>query len=97
VAEPQEEDTRGCRAGAGAYGGSSDAGSKRRTVRPRTVIYGGLMTALSAAAVVLVVGRVPFEATVVALIVVVLVNLAFIVIAVNGADEVDPAYVASER
>ena len=41
-----------------------DEGRKLRTVRPRTVVYGGLLTALAAAATVLLLARVPFEATV---------------------------------
>jgi len=43
---------------------SADEGRKRRTLRPRTVVYGGLLTTLAAAGVVLVLGRVPFEASV---------------------------------
>lgn len=43
---------------------SQDEGRKRRTLRPRTVVYGGLLTTLAAAAVVLTLGRIPFEATV---------------------------------
>lgn len=43
---------------------SADEGRERRTLRPRTVVYGGLLTTLAAAGVVLVLGRVPFEATV---------------------------------
>jgi cytochrome c oxidase accessory protein FixG len=36
----------------------------RRTWRPRTLVYGGLLTALTAASIVLLLGRVPFEANV---------------------------------
>ncbi len=43
---------------------SADEGRERRTLRPRTVVYGGLLTTLAAAGIVLVLGRVPFEATV---------------------------------
>jgi cytochrome c oxidase accessory protein FixG len=41
-----------------------DEGRKARTFRPRTLVYGGLLTTLTAAAVVLLIGRVPFEASV---------------------------------
>src|SRR6056297_440262 len=41
-----------------------DEERKRRIWRPRTVVYGGLLTTLAAAGIVLVLGRVPFEATV---------------------------------
>lgn len=41
-----------------------DEGRKPRTFRPRTLVYGGLLTTLTAAAVVLLIGRVPFEASV---------------------------------
>lgn len=41
-----------------------DEGAPRRRFRPRAVVYGGLMLSLVATAVVLLVGRVPFEATV---------------------------------
>jgi len=41
-----------------------DRGGARHAFRPRTLVYGGLMTGLIAAAVVLMIGRVPFEATV---------------------------------
>ena len=41
-----------------------DEGAPRRRVRPRAVVYGGLMTSLVLAAIVLLIGRVPFEATV---------------------------------
>jgi cytochrome c oxidase accessory protein FixG len=41
-----------------------DDGRKPRPFRPRTLVYGGLLTALTAASVVLLLGRVPFEATV---------------------------------
>jgi len=43
---------------------SADEGRERRTLRPRTVVYGGLLTTLAAAGIVLVLGRVPFEASV---------------------------------
>jgi len=43
---------------------SADEGRKRRVLRPRTVVYGGLLTTLAAAGVVLLLGRIPFEATV---------------------------------
>ena len=41
-----------------------DEGQPRRRFRPRVVVYGGLMTSLIAVAVVLLIGRVPFEASV---------------------------------
>lgn len=41
-----------------------DEGRTLRAVRPRTVVYGGLLTALAAAATILLLARVPFEATV---------------------------------
>lgn len=41
-----------------------DEGRSLRAVRPRTVVYGGLLTALAAAATILLLARVPFEATV---------------------------------
>lgn len=41
-----------------------DEGRKLRTWRPRTLVYGGLLTALTAASVILLLGRVPFEANV---------------------------------
>ncbi len=41
-----------------------DGGAPRRRFRPRAVVYGGLMLSLVATAVVLLIGRVPFEATV---------------------------------
>ncbi|MCG6957526.1 MAG: cytochrome c oxidase accessory protein CcoG [Gemmatimonadetes bacterium] len=41
-----------------------DEGRNPRPFRPRTLVYGGLLTALTAASVVLLLGRVPFEATV---------------------------------
>ena len=41
-----------------------DEGRKLRRLRPRTVVYGGLLTALASAATVLLLARVPFEATV---------------------------------
>ncbi len=40
------------------------AGRKLRMLRPRTVVYGGLLAALAATAVVLLAERVPFEASV---------------------------------
>lgn len=43
---------------------ADEEGKRARPFRPRTVIYGGLLGALAAAAVVLMLGRVPFEATV---------------------------------
>lgn len=43
---------------------AADEGGKRRLVRPRTLVYGGLMTSLIAVGLVLLSGRVPFEATV---------------------------------
>jgi cytochrome c oxidase accessory protein FixG len=43
---------------------AADEGGERRTIRPRTVVYGGLLTTLAAAGVVLLLGRVPFEASV---------------------------------
>jgi cytochrome c oxidase accessory protein FixG len=43
---------------------AEDEGRGRRLLRPRTVVYGGLLTTLAAAGVVLVLGRIPFEATV---------------------------------
>jgi len=43
---------------------SQDEGRPRRTLRARTLVYGGLLTTLAAAGVVLLLGRVPFEATV---------------------------------
>lgn len=39
-------------------------GRKPRPVRPRTVVYGGLLTGIAAAASVLMVARVPFDASV---------------------------------
>jgi cytochrome c oxidase accessory protein FixG len=41
-----------------------DEGRPRRTWRPRTLIYGGLLMAITAASVTLLLGRVPFEANV---------------------------------
>lgn len=41
-----------------------DEGRPLRRLRPRTVVYGGLLTALASAATVLLLARVPFEATV---------------------------------
>ena len=43
---------------------ATDAGEEARPFRPRTLLYGGLLTTLAAAAVVLILGRVPFEASV---------------------------------
>jgi cytochrome c oxidase accessory protein FixG len=43
---------------------AADEGRQARPLRPRTLVYGGMLTALTAAAVVLVLGRVPFEASV---------------------------------
>ena len=43
---------------------AADRGGERRTFRPRTLVYGGLLTALVAAGLVLMMGRVHFEATV---------------------------------
>jgi len=43
---------------------AADEGVIKRRFRPRTIAYGGLMVGLIAAAVVLLIGRVPFEATV---------------------------------
>jgi cytochrome c oxidase accessory protein FixG len=43
---------------------SADTSRTARAFRPRTMVYGGLLTTLTAAAVVLLLGRVPFEATV---------------------------------
>jgi polyferredoxin len=39
-------------------------GKQPRRLRPRTVIYGGMLTGIAAAFVVLVSGRIPFEASV---------------------------------
>ena len=41
-----------------------DGGHAVRPFRPRTLVYGGLLTALTAASLVLLLGRVPFEASV---------------------------------
>jgi cytochrome c oxidase accessory protein FixG len=41
-----------------------DEGRPRRSWRPRTLIYGGLLMAITAASVTLLLGRVPFEANV---------------------------------
>jgi polyferredoxin len=41
-----------------------DQGEAARPLRPRTLVYGGLLTALTAVAMVLLLGRVPFEASV---------------------------------
>lgn len=43
---------------------AADQGKVSRPFRPRTLIYGGLLTGLTAAAMVLLLGRVPFEASV---------------------------------
>jgi polyferredoxin len=43
---------------------AADEGAPKRRFRPRTLVYGTLMTALVAAAVVLLMARVPFEVTV---------------------------------
>ncbi|HSW31001.1 MAG TPA: cytochrome c oxidase accessory protein CcoG [Longimicrobiales bacterium] len=43
---------------------AADRGDATRPFRPRTLVYGGLLTALTAAALVLLLGRVPFEASV---------------------------------
>jgi cytochrome c oxidase accessory protein FixG len=43
---------------------AADEGGRRRTARPRTLVYGGLLTGIVAAAVVMLIGRVPFEASV---------------------------------
>jgi cytochrome c oxidase accessory protein FixG len=43
---------------------ASDEGRPRRTFAPRTVVYTGLLTALTAVSIVLLFGRVPFEASV---------------------------------
>jgi cytochrome c oxidase accessory protein FixG len=42
---------------------AADEGRRRKTMRPRTAVYGGLLAALTISAFVLAVGRVPFEAT----------------------------------
>lgn len=42
---------------------AADEGRKVRRLRPRTVVYGGLLTAIAAATVVLLLTRVPFEAS----------------------------------
>ncbi len=41
-----------------------DDGQAPRPFRPRTLVYGGLLTTLTAAALVLLLGRVPFEANI---------------------------------
>ena len=41
-----------------------DAGKPSRPFRPRTLVYGGLLTMLTAASMVLLLGRVPFEANI---------------------------------
>jgi cytochrome c oxidase accessory protein FixG len=43
---------------------AADRGAASRPWRPRTLVYGGLLTGLTAAALVLLLGRVPFEASV---------------------------------
>jgi polyferredoxin len=43
---------------------AADEGKSARPFRPRTLVYGGLLTGLTAAALVLLLGRVPFEASV---------------------------------
>ena len=43
---------------------ATDEGKPARPFRPRTLVYGALLTSLVAAAVVLILGRVPFEASV---------------------------------
>ncbi|MHB1192826.1 MAG: cytochrome c oxidase accessory protein CcoG [Longimicrobiales bacterium] len=43
---------------------AADRNEATRPFRPRTLMYGGLLTALTAAALVLLLGRVPFEASV---------------------------------
>lgn len=43
---------------------ATDEGKPSRPFRPRTLVYGGLLTTLTAAAMVLLLGRVPFEASV---------------------------------
>jgi polyferredoxin len=43
---------------------AADGGAPRRRIRPRTTVYGGLMTSLIVVAVMLLIARVPFEATV---------------------------------
>ena len=43
---------------------AADVGKVARPFRPRTLVYGGLLTTLTAAALVLLLGRVPFEASV---------------------------------
>lgn len=43
---------------------ATDQGRSPRPFRPRTLVYGGLLTTLTAAAMVLLLGRVPFEASV---------------------------------
>ncbi len=43
---------------------AADEGRKARPIRGRTIVYAGLMTTLVAAAAILLVGRVPFEASV---------------------------------
>ncbi|MEO8636151.1 MAG: cytochrome c oxidase accessory protein CcoG [Gemmatimonadales bacterium] len=40
------------------------AGARRRRIRPRTLIYGGMLTGIAAVGVTLVAGRVPFDAAV---------------------------------
>ncbi|HSG09339.1 MAG TPA: cytochrome c oxidase accessory protein CcoG [Longimicrobiales bacterium] len=43
---------------------AADEGKTARPFRPRTMVYGALLTTLTAAALVLLLGRVPFEASV---------------------------------
>jgi cytochrome c oxidase accessory protein FixG len=43
---------------------AADEGKTARPLRPRTLVYGALLTTLTAAALVLLLGRVPFEASV---------------------------------
>jgi cytochrome c oxidase accessory protein FixG len=43
---------------------ANDEGRASRTFRPRTIVYGGLLTSLATAATILLLARVPFEATV---------------------------------
>lgn len=43
---------------------AADESKKARPFRPRTLVYGALLTTLTAAALVLLLGRVPFEASV---------------------------------
>jgi cytochrome c oxidase accessory protein FixG len=43
---------------------AADEGRRARPFRPRTLVYGGLLTSLATAATILLLARVPFEATV---------------------------------